>query len=250
MDLQLQGKTAVVTGASMGLGRATAKALALEGVKVLAVARSADLLQELSDEIEAAGGVKPVIFEQDFVTKDASKKIAAKAFASLGQIDILVNNAGGSRPISITAGDDVWEEGMTLNFDRHRQLTQEILPYMIERKSGRLIHISGTQEPDHVNAAAVAKAGLVVWSKGLSHQIGKYGITSNCIEPGLLDTQQIRKLFPGDARRIFAEREISLGDFGDPIEVAKAAVFLASAAASYITGIVLPVDGGMRNTAF
>jgi len=121
---------------------------------------------------------------------------------------------------------------------------------MIERRAGRVISISGTQEPDHVNAAAVAKAGLVVWSKGLSHQVGKYGITVNCIEPGLLDTQQIRRLFPGEERRRFAEREISLGDFGEPIHVAKAATFLASSAASYITGIVLPVDGGMRNAAF
>jgi len=250
MNLNLKGKTALVTGASMGLGRAIAKQLAAEGVQLLIVARTDDLLHSLSGEIVADGGVEPYIFVQDFVAKDGAALIAAKALETLGSVDILVNNAGGSRPLPIDASDAEWEEAMILNFDRHRQLTQALLPHMIEGRSGRIISISGTQEPDHVNAAAVAKAGLVVWSKGLSHVVGKHGITVNCVEPGLLDTQQIRKLFPGDARRAFAEREISLGDFGEPQDVANAVTFLASSAASYITGIVLTVDGGMRHYSF
>jgi 3-oxoacyl-[acyl-carrier protein] reductase len=250
MELGLKGKTAVVTGASMGLGRAISKSLALEGVKVLAVARTESLLQQLQDEIVAEGGERPHVLAQDFVAKAGPVKISAAAHELLGHVDILVNNAGGSRPLPIMASDEEWEEAYTLNFERHRQLTQLLLPGMIERKSGRIISISGTQEPDHVNAAAVAKAGIVIWSKGLSHQVGKFGITVNCVEPGLLDTQQIRRLYPGEERRKFAEREISLGDFGEPVEVAKAVTFIASAAASYITGIVLPVDGGMRNMAF
>src|SRR5277367_1847768 len=137
-----------------------------------------------------------------------------------------------------------------LNFDRHRQLTQKLLPNFLERKSGAIISLSGNLEPEVVNAAMVAKAGLVVWSKGLSEQVGKHGITVNCVQPGLIDTAQIRRLYPGDERRKFAEREIALRDFGKPQDVANAVTFLASSRARYITGTVLLVDGGMRRYSF
>ncbi|WP_216851105.1 SDR family NAD(P)-dependent oxidoreductase [Acidisphaera sp. L21] len=117
-------------------------------------------------------------------------------------------------------------------------------------KSGAIVSISGNLEPEVVNAAMVAKAGLVVWSKGLSEQIGQHGITVNCIQPGLIGTAQIRRLYPDDERRKFAEREIALRDFGEPEDVANAVTFLASPRARYITGIVLTVDGGMRRYLF
>jgi 3-oxoacyl-[acyl-carrier protein] reductase len=250
MNLQLNGKTAVVTGASMGLGRAIAKSLAAEGVKVFAIARTEDLLQSLSQVIIADGGPEPVTLVQDFVAPDGPKVIAAEALRALGHVDILINCAGGSRPTSWDASDEAWEEGFTLNFERHRQLTQELLPQMIDRGNGRIINISGSIEPRQVNTAGAAKAALVVWSKGLSHEMGKYGVTVNCIEPGLIDTPQIRRLFPDDARRRYAEQHISLGDFGEPEDVGAAATFLASGPAAYITGIVLCVDGGMRYRSF
>ena len=139
---------------------------------------------------------------------------------------------------------------MALNFDRHRQLTQQLLAHMIERKKGAILNISGTYEARVVNASAVAKAGLVVWSKGLSNQLGKYGITVNCLQPGLIDTAQIRRLYPGNARSDFAEREIALGDFGEPQDVANMAAFLVSPRARYVTGTVAVVDGGMRHYSF
>jgi len=250
MDLQLSGKTALVTGASQGLGRAIAKTLAAEGVKVLATARNENLLISLADEIVESGGVRPEILLQDFMAPDAPLRIAEAALARLGHIDILVNNAGGSRPMDIMAPEEEWIEGMTLNFDRHRQLTQQLLPHFIERRSGAILSISGNLEPEVVNAAMVAKAGLVVWSKGLSEQLGQYGITVNCIQPGLIDTAQIRRLYPGDERRTFAEREIALKDFGEPQDVANAATFLTSPRARYITGTVMLVDGGMRRYSF
>ncbi|MEO6677341.1 MAG: SDR family oxidoreductase [Pseudomonas sp.] len=250
MDLKLNGKTALVTGASMGLGRAICKTLAAEGVQVMGVARSGDLLQSLVEEIRDAGGLVPLTLIQDFVAPDAPQRIAAAALERLQHVDILINCAGGSRPMAIDAPESEWAEGMTLNFDRHRQLTQQLLAQFIERKSGTIINISGNLEPEVVNAAIVAKAGLVAWSKGLSEQLGQYGITVNCVQPGLIDTAQIRRLYPGDARREFAERNIALGDFGEPIDVANAVTFLASPLAHYITGTIVTVDGGMRGYSF
>ncbi|MFJ7794965.1 SDR family NAD(P)-dependent oxidoreductase [Pseudomonas sp. NPDC096950] len=250
MDLKLNGKTALVTGASMGLGRAICKTLAAEGVQVMGVARSADLLQSLAEEICDAGGLVPLTLIQDFVAPDAPQCIAAAALERLQHVDILINCAGGSRPMAIDAPESEWIEGMTLNFDRHRQLTQQLLAQFIERRSGTIINISGNLEPEVVNAAIVAKAGLVAWSKGLSEQLGQYGITVNCVQPGLIDTAQIRRLYPGDARREFAERNIALGDFGEPVDVANAVTFLASPLAHYITGTIVTVDGGMRGYSF
>lgn len=250
MDLQLEGKTALVTGASQGLGRAIVKTLAGEGVQVLATARNQELLDSLVAEIEQSGGVLPLTFVQDFVAADGPRRIAEAALAKLKHVDILVNNAGGSRPMDIDAPEEHWVEGMTLNFDRHRQLTQALLPNFINRKCGSIISLSGNLEPEVVNAAMVAKAGLVVWAKGLSEQLGKYGITVNCVQPGLIDTAQIRRLYPGEERTKFAEREIALRDFGKPQDVANAVTFLASPRARYITGTVMLVDGGMRRYSF
>ena len=250
MDRELQGKTGLVTGASMGLGRAIAKALAAEGVTVFATARTNDLLETLSAEVVSAGGPKPILFAQEFAADDGPTKIAAKAMETVGHIDILVNVAGGSLPVDWKASDEEWEKGMALNFDRHRQLSQALLPQMVERRSGRIISISGSLELKQLNVAGAAKAALVVWSQGLSGPMGAYGITVNCVEPGLIDTQQIRRLFPGDARRHYSEQHIPLGDFGEPEDVAAAVVFLASGPAHYITGITLAVDGGMRNRSF
>jgi len=250
MDLHLSGKTALVTGASQGLGRAIVKTLAAEGVKVFATARNRDLLASLLSEVEVEGGVAPIVFEQDFVAQDGPEKIADAALAALGHVDILVNNAGGSRPMAIDAPEEHWVEGMTLNFDRHRQLTQRLLPNFLEHKSGAIISLSGNLEPEVVNAAMVAKAGLVVWSKGLSEQLGQHGVTVNCVQPGLIDTAQIRRLYPDGERAKFANREIALRDFGEPQDVANAVTFLASPRARYITGTVMLVDGGMRRYSF
>ncbi len=128
MDLLLRGKAALVTGASQGIGRAIVKTLAAEGVTVFATARNRELLASLVGEIEAEGGAKTIVFEQDFVAVDVPRKIADAALAALGHVDILVNNAGGSRPMDIDAPEEQWAEGMTLNFDRHRQLTQKLPP--------------------------------------------------------------------------------------------------------------------------
>lgn len=250
MDLYLKGKTAVVTGASQGLGRAITKELANEGVRVLATGRNKDLLNSLKDEIVAAGGVEPVTLVQDFVAPDGPQKIAAAALAGLGQIDILVNNAGRSRPLDVIGSEEDWAASMTLDFDRHRQLTQQLLPHFMERKQGAILNVTSTYELRSVNASAVAKASVAVWSKQLAGQLGQYGIRINCLQPGLIDTENIRPFFQGDERSIFAGREIPLGDFGEPQDIANMATFLVSPRAGYITGAAVVVDGGMRHYPF
>jgi len=250
MDLHLKGKTAVVSGASQGMGRAITKELALEGVQVLAVARNANLLNELKEEVIAAGGIEPVTLVQDLVAVDAPQKIAAAALAVLGHVDLLINNAGRSRPLDVVGADEEWQAALTLDFDRHRQLTQQLLPHFMERKQGSILNIISTYELRTINASAVFKASVVVWSKQLAGELGRYGIRVNCLQPGLIDTENIRRFFPGDERRNFAEREIPLGDFGEPQDVANMATFLLSPRARYITGTVAVVDGGWRHYAF
>ncbi|MEZ2337932.1 SDR family NAD(P)-dependent oxidoreductase [Mucilaginibacter sp. RCC_168] len=250
MDLYLKGKNAVVTGASQGLGRAIAKELAIEGVKVLATARNEELLKSLQEEIVAAGGEEPLILIQDFVAPDAPQKIAAAALLNLGEVDILINNTGRSQPLDVIGADEAWSESMTMDFDRHRQLTQQLLPHFIEREQGAILNITSTYELRSVNVSAVAKASIAMWSKQLSAQLGKHGIRINCLQPGLLDTANVRRIFTAEARKEFAAREIPLGDFGEPQDIANMATFLVSPRAKYITGTVNIVDGGMRHYAF
>ena len=246
MDLQISGKTALVTGASAGIGRAIARALAAEGVRLAVVARRRALLESLQTEI----GVKLVIIECDFMREDAAASIADAALAGLGTVDILVNNAGGSRKFQIDTGEAQWNEAMTLNFTRVRQLTHAVLPGMIKHQWGRIINITGKSEPERLNAAFSAKAAVHAWSKGLSREVGKHGITINCIPPGRIMSEQIRRNYPEPERKEFSEREIPVGRYGEPEELACLAVFLASPIACYITGTVMPVDGGLRRFTF
>jgi 3-oxoacyl-[acyl-carrier protein] reductase len=251
MDLQLKGKTALVTGASMGIGRAIAKGLAAEGVRVCIAARRKPLLEELAKEIVAAGGVRPDIVEIDMMEPGAPVKLAKAARQALDSVDILVNSAGGSKPaLPIDAPEALWDESMTLNFTRIRQLTHALLPGMIGKKWGRVINISGKSEPERMIAAHPAKAAIHAWSKGLSREVGKHGITVNCIPPGRIMSEQIRRKYSPEFRAKQSAEEIPVGRYGEPEELAALAVFLASPIACYITGAVLPVDGGLRRYAF
>ena len=251
MDLQLKGKTALVTGASMGIGRAIAQGLAAEGVKLCIAARRRHLLEELSKDIVAARGPAPILAVVDVMEEGAPQRLAATALEALGQTDILVNCAGGSRPpIAVDAPEEDWDRAMTLNFIRVRQVTHAVLPGMIERRWGRIINITGKSEPERLIAATPAKAAVHAWAKGLSREVGKYGITVNCIPPGRIMSEQIRRKYSEDYRATQSAKEIPVGRYGEPEELACLAVFLASPIARYITGAVLPVDGGLRRYAF
>jgi 3-oxoacyl-[acyl-carrier protein] reductase len=250
MDLQLQDKTALVTGASAGIGRAIARGLAAEGVKLAVVARRRALLDTLADEIEAAGGHRPAVIEQDVMAEDAPQQIAEASLVALGRVDILINNAGGSRPMPVDAPEERWTEAMTLNFTRPRQLTHALLPSMIANGFGRIVNITGKSEPEGLNASFSAKAAVHAWAKGLSREVGQYGITVNSIPPGRIMSEQIERNYTPEYRQEHATKEIPVGRYGEPEELAVLAIFLASPLARYITGTVLPVDGGLRRYQF
>ncbi|MDE2229079.1 MAG: SDR family oxidoreductase [Alphaproteobacteria bacterium] len=250
MDLQLNGRTALVTGASMGIGRAIAVGLAAEGARLAIVARRKELLEQVAAGIAAAGSAKPAIIAADVMDAASPIRIRDDALRALGKIEILVNSAGGSRPIPVEVPDQIWDEALVLNFTRLRQLTHAVLPGMVAQKWGRIINITGKSEPERINASFAAKAAVHAWAKGLSREVGKHGITVNSIAPGRIITEQILRLYPEEERRQFAEREIPVGEYGQPEDLAVLAVFLASPVARYMTGTVIPVDGGLRRYQF
>ncbi|MDO8280342.1 MAG: SDR family oxidoreductase [Burkholderiaceae bacterium] len=251
MDLQIRNRTALVTGASAGIGRGIALALAAEGVQLAISARRKALLDEVAAEIVAAGGLRPVVIESDLYAPQASFDLAAAALAAMGHVDILVNNAGGSRSFTdLHVSEDRWEEAFTLNFHRPRQLADALIDQMIERRWGRIINITGKSEPDHVNGAFCAKAGMHSWAKGLSRVVGKHGITVNCLPPGRIHSEQILRNYTPEYRQWQADNEIPMGRYGEPADMANLVCFLASPLASYITGAVIPVDGGLRRYQF
>lgn len=252
MDLELAGKIAVVTGTSVGIGREIAKMLAAEGARLVLIARRGELLQTLQQELEKSGAAAPLAIVKDLTAPDAHTEVRDKVLAAFGYIDILVNNAGGSRPLPIDAPEDAWEEAIALNFTAVRRLTHAFLPTMIKRRSGRIINITGTSEPRGLNAAYSAKAAVYAWAKGLSREIGQFGITINSLAPGrILSEQIVNRINPGDASRDqFARDNIPLGYFGEPQDMAYAVVFLASPKARYVTGEIVHIDGGMRRFAF
>ena len=254
MDLQLDGKTALVTGASQGIGRAIAKSLAAEGVKIAIAARRGELLHEVANEILAAGHPQPKAIAHDIMSSDGPERLAQKAFGELGNVDILINSAGGSRKVDLYADVDIWDEGMDMNFNTQRRLSHALLPQMIEREWGRIITISGKNEPERhpgkINVAMSAKAAIHAWSKGLSNEVSRYGVTVNCLGPGKIMSEQIRNNYDEERRRQYAEEEIPIGYLGEPEDMAALATFLSSPLARYITGVLIPVDGGFRKYAF
>lgn len=251
MDLQLKDKTALVTGASVGIGRAIARSLAAEGVRLAISARRTDKLRELSDEIQASGGAAPIVIESDLYADDAAARLARQALDGLGRVDILVNNAGGSRSFKeLHVGEDAWQEAITLNFHRPRQIADALIDGMISHRWGRIINITGKSEPEHINGAFCAKAGIHSWAKGLSRMVGKHGITVNCVPPGRIHSEQIFRNYTPEYRAWQSENEIPVGRYGEPEELADLVTFLASPRAAYISGAVIPVDGGLRRYQF
>ncbi|MBI2735409.1 MAG: SDR family oxidoreductase [Rhodospirillales bacterium] len=242
MDFELKDRTCLVTGASAGIGAGITHLLAGQGVRVAATARRVD-------RIEQHPNVTPIA--ADITSADDLARLARDAIQALGQVDIVVNCTGGSRPTTVDASEEFWEEALALNFTSARRLTTALLPGMRQRRWGRIINISGTMEPRGLNAAVAAKAALHLWAKGLACDVAAEGVTVNTIQPGRINSEQIlEKLHPTEeSRRAFIARNIPMGHFGEPEDIAHLVAFLASPCARYITGTVIPVDGGMRNFA-
>jgi 3-oxoacyl-[acyl-carrier protein] reductase len=251
MELGLGGRRALVTGASQGIGRAVARALAREGVTVAAAARRSELVQAMAAEVAAEGGAPIIPIAIDLTEKDAAARLFDAAAQALGGIDILMNAAGGSRPLPFDASRADWDEGMEINFHRLRELTHAVMPGMRARRWGRVVNFTGTSEPKIINAAFAAKAAVHVWAKGLSRDVAADNVTINCLQPGRIRSEQMAKRYPTpESEREFAEAEIPMRRFGEAEEMADVALFLASDRAAYVTGTVIPVDGGMSRFAF
>jgi 3-oxoacyl-[acyl-carrier protein] reductase len=246
MNLELEGRTALITAASGGIGSGTASALADAGVRVAISGRNRAALEQVAEELASRAGGRPVIAIGDVCAEGGPAQIAAAALAALGgRIDILVNNAGGARPAAGEVDDAFWDEAMTLNFFAARRLTDIISPGMKARSWGRIINLSGALVAPKLNGAAPAKAALVSWSRTLSSELGPYGITVNTIAPGRINTAQIQKLHPTEQSKLdYIKQNIPAGYFGEPSDIGYLVAFLASPLARYINGAAIPVDGG------
>lgn len=250
MDLDLNGRHAVVTGASAGIGREIAWALAREGVSVAIVARDGSRLDALAREMAEDGLPRPYAIAVDLSTREAPSAVRALVESEFGRVDILVNNAGQADPPAESLDEDAWRSSFELNFHAKRVLAEELRPLLAAGGRGRVVNLVGILEPFGVSAAQAAVAACILWSKGFSRAVAHEGITANCIAPGRIDSEQLRRHFPtAESQRVFADQYIPAGRFGTPAEVAALAVFLCSGAASYVTGETISVDGGMHRRA-
>ncbi|HUR78992.1 MAG TPA: SDR family oxidoreductase [Acidimicrobiales bacterium] len=255
MELGLHGRAAIVTGASRGIGRGVAAALAAEGVHVLLCGRDSEALQLVAKEIGHDATSMPV----DILVPSAADVIVAECLRAFGRVDILVNNAGVASVRAVPElTEQQWQEDFNNNFFSAARLAVAAANVMRERGWGRIVHnssIDGVAPDKLFPAYSAAKAAMLNFSKSLSQQYARQGVLSNCVVPGITLTESVREHARVSAERLeISEDEVmarilrkqspDLGRVGQVEEVANAIVFLASEAASFITGAALVVDGG------
>ena len=242
----LSGKTAIVTGASRGIGAAIAHRLCATGANVVICSRSADAIARVADTLQDKGHTVHAI-AADISQKTDVEALMEKTIAQFSQIDILVNNAGITRDtLLMRLKDEDWNAVLQTNLTGTMYCTRAVLRPMIRQKSGRIINISsviGLIGNAGQASYAAAKAGIIGLTKATAKEVGARGITVNAIAPGFITTDMTAQI-PEQSQKQLLEL-IPLRNFGQPEDVADAVCFLASDAARYITGQILQIDGGM-----
>lgn len=263
MDLGLDGKAAAVMAASQGLGRATAQALAGEGARVAICARTRSTLEQTAEEIEAETGSQIVPIVADVSTPEGPGDFVEAAAEAFGGLDVLVTNKGGPPPGMFTdIADEDWQAGFELVVLSYVRAVRAALPYLADGEGGAVVAIESTsvkQPIDNLLLSTALRPSVVAASKALACQHGEDGVRFNVVLPGSMATDRIEDLvhdiadrqgITPDQAREQRFKGIPIGRFGQPIELGRAIAFLASPAASYITGGVYPVDGGASDTIY
>jgi 3-oxoacyl-[acyl-carrier protein] reductase len=245
--VRLENQNAIVTGAGRGIGYAIAVRLASEGARVACVSRSEENAKRTADELNAARSDSAKAYVVDVADRAGVQKVGAQILEEFGQIDILVNNAGVTRDaLAMRMSIEDWDIVINTNLRGAFNFTQAILRSMVKRRSGRIINISSVigliGNAGQTNYAA-SKAGLIGLTKSLARELASRNITVNAVAPGFITTNMTAGL--SDEIKNTIQSKIPLGKTGTPEDIANAVAFLASVEASYITGQVLCVDGGI-----
>ena len=258
MDLGLQGKVAIVGGASKGLGRACAEALAAEGAHVAICSRSRADLEQAGEEIQRATGCRLLAFPGDLDSHQTVKDLVEAAVGEFGRLDIMVNNSGGP-PLAraATAGEDLWETALQRSLLFFARMCREALPHLREQGGGRIINILAStvyQPIDNLALSGATRMGVVAFAKSLADEVGRDNILVNNVCPGsiLSDRMLSNVSSRAEEQGISLEEALdqraagtALGRLGRPEELASLVAFLASGRSSYITGTTILVDGGL-----
>ena len=245
--MSFEGKCAIVTGGSRGIGRAIVETLAQRGARVIIADRQDELAAATAAEVAAATGRDISALHVDVADHASARDLAEKALARLGRLDILVNNAGITRDTLLLRMDEAdWDQVVDINLKGAFNCSKAVLRQMMKQRSGRIVNIASVSgiagQAGQANYSA-SKAGLIGFTKALAREVGSRGITVNAVAPGFVPTALTVDL-PADLKEA-SLKGIPLGRWGTPQEIAYAVAFLASDEAAYITGHVLSVDGGM-----
>ena len=248
LSRSVKGLTVLVTGAASGMGQATARVFAAEGANVAVTDVSAEGTQAVADEITANGG-KARAWTLDVANRDDIVSVVNDVAAHFGGLDIIVNNAGISVRVAIDDDgyEEAWAKALAVMLTAHPRIIRAALPHLRQSKSPRIVNIASTEA---LGATALhspysaAKGGVAALTRSLAVELGREGITVNCICPGPITTA-ITARIPDEQKVIYAKRRTALGRYGDPEEVAHMTLSLCLPAASFLTGAVIPVDGGL-----
>ncbi len=249
----LSSRVALVTGGSKGIGKAIAHGFARAGADLFLCSRKEEHLKAAAKEIADQTGVRVEYLVADMAVRDDVDRLAETAIERLGKVDILVNNAGWNIPQAIDEiRDEDWSYCVELNLNNVMALTRALVPQMKERGWGRVIHISsimGVGSTAKRNAYSATKTALIGLARASALDLGRFGITVNCIAPGPIATEMPMSILSQQQQDAFSART-AIGRWGTPDEIAGPALLLASDAGSYITGTVLVVDGGVTANVF